>query len=91
MGISVGDIVLFDIFSGPDFFHEYPNGDKVYSVTAVYITEDIIGNFKIDQREISDVKFFSVNNLPSNMTKVTNEILRKYIKYVNTDVNNLYH
>lgn len=69
MSLSVKELTLYDVFSGADFYHEYPNGDKVYSVIAIYLAEKDIERIKVDYVEISEVKFFPVNKLPEKLTK----------------------
>src|SRR5215831_14004751 len=32
IGIEIGALEVFEVYSGRDFFHEYPNGDQVYHV-----------------------------------------------------------
>ncbi len=36
-GITIDDMELFGVFSGPELYYKYPNGDEVYNVTIVYI------------------------------------------------------
>jgi hypothetical protein len=49
------------------------NGDELYSVTAVYVTE-----VKIDKTESMDIQFFSLENLPEGLT----DEYRSYINFV---------
>lgn len=35
-GLELGDLSHFGVFSGPELFYVYPNGDQVYNVTIVY-------------------------------------------------------
>lgn len=37
-GLELGEMSLFGVFSGPELFYIYPNGDEVYNVTIVYLT-----------------------------------------------------
>ncbi|WP_102344783.1 NUDIX hydrolase [Bacillus sp. Marseille-P3661] len=85
MGIKVGTLSLLKIFSGREFFHKYPNGDQVYSVMAIYVANEIIGELKADQNEISEIKFFSLDALPKEMTATTQEILGFYINHKNDE------
>jgi len=79
MDVEVDNLILYDVFSGPLFYHEYPNGDKVYNVIALYTADKIIGNLEADNKEIDDIKFFSFDNLPNDLTKTTKVILECYI------------
>ena len=42
-GLKIGAMSLFDIFSEPEQFYRYPNGDEVYNVTIVYLSRDSFG------------------------------------------------
>lgn len=79
MNVQVENLILYDVFSGPLYYHEYPNGDKVYSVIALYTADKIIGKVKVDNKEINTVKFFPINKLPCDITKTTKTILEFYI------------
>ncbi|QZY56725.1 NUDIX hydrolase [Crassaminicella profunda] len=79
MNVQVENLTLYDVLSGPLYYHEYPNGDKVYSVTVLYTANKIVGKIEVDNKEIATVKFFSPNKLPSNITKTTKMILESYI------------
>src|SRR5512142_3189330 len=35
-GLKIGELRLFGVFSGPEFFYIYPNGDQVHNVSIVY-------------------------------------------------------
>ncbi len=79
MGIDVKDLQLFNIFSGPDFYHTYPNGDKVYSVIVVYLSSQFGGKINVDHNEINTYQFFDLHSLPTTMTKTTKKILEAFI------------
>lgn len=34
--LEAGELSLFGVFSGPELFYRYPNGDEVYNVTIIY-------------------------------------------------------
>ncbi|MEI6289838.1 MAG: NUDIX domain-containing protein [Chloroflexota bacterium] len=36
-GLNIGRMELFGVFSGPELYYKYPNGDEVYNVTIVYL------------------------------------------------------
>lgn len=75
LGISIKDLSLLHIFSGKEYYHEYPNGDKVYSVIALYASSSYEGNIKIDNSEIKQAKFFSSHSIPTDLTLNTQKIL----------------
>ena len=39
-GLEIGEMELFGVFSGPELYYKYPNGDEVYNVIVVYISRD---------------------------------------------------
>jgi ADP-ribose pyrophosphatase YjhB (NUDIX family) len=80
LNTTVKSLKLNGIFSGNEFYHEYPNGDKVYSVIALFEAYYFDEDFKVDNEEISKFKFFNKTNLPDNLTKTTKIILDRYYK-----------
>ncbi|WP_227938574.1 NUDIX hydrolase [Alkalihalobacillus deserti] len=78
LNLSINQMNLFHVFSGKDFYHQYPNGDKVYSIIAIYLVDSTIGEIKVDDKEISRFNYFDLNNLPVEMTKTTRQILKIY-------------
>jgi len=66
-GLEVGEITLFKVFAGQEFFYTYPNGDQVFSVSPVYVTNDAHGTLLPDGDEGSEVRFFSIDELPTEM------------------------
>ncbi|MFJ8247100.1 NUDIX hydrolase [Peribacillus asahii] len=80
LNTTIESLKFYGVFSGHEFYHEYPNGDKVYSVISVFEANNLDGDIKMDNEEISKFKFFSKDNLPDNMTKVTKILLEKYLR-----------
>lgn len=78
LDIFVRHLELFNIFSGPEFYHEYPNGDMVYSVIVIFLASDYYGKINIGDEEIQAFKFFDLNSLPSKLTKTTKKIIEIY-------------
>ncbi|WP_157827624.1 NUDIX hydrolase [Niallia nealsonii] len=67
------------IFSGAELYHEYPNGDQVYSVIALFEAEILEKDFKVDYEELSKFQYFPPNSLPAHMTQTTKLLLESYI------------
>ncbi|MFC0561317.1 NUDIX hydrolase [Halalkalibacter alkalisediminis] len=82
MGITLKSPSLYRIFSGQDFYHEYPNGDKVYSVIMMYIASGYTGEIIVDNKEIKEAKYFDINQLPPQLTRTTKKILTEYRKEI---------
>ena len=78
-GLQVGEMELLGVFSGQDFYWEYPNGDQVYNVTVAFITRDVRGELSADGTEGVDVRFIELDALPDNLGPPAEPVLRKFI------------
>uniref|UniRef100_UPI00260E3BEC NUDIX hydrolase n=1 Tax=uncultured Metabacillus sp. TaxID=2860135 RepID=UPI00260E3BEC len=78
-GLLIGDLKLLGVFSGPEYYFKVSNGDELYSVTAVYLTNDIEGKIEVDKRESFDIQFFSLNLLPKGLTKEYRSYINPYL------------
>lgn len=67
-GLMVSDLKLFGIFSGSELHYTYPNGDEVYIIDILFISNNFNGNIKIQGSECNDVKFFDIDNIPLNLS-----------------------
>jgi mutator protein MutT len=63
VGLRVGEMDFFGVFSGPELYYEYPNGDQVYNVTVVYISRQVPGRLRMDEESIQ-AKYYPLNKLP---------------------------
>lgn len=43
-GLEIEDMFLFGVFSGPELYYKYPNGDEVYNVTIIYLSREETGD-----------------------------------------------
>lgn len=82
-GLQIGDLKLLGVFSGQDYYFKVSNGDELYSVTAVYQTNDIKGSIEIDKSESIDIQFFSPDKLPEGLTEEYRSYITPYIKELN--------
>lgn len=58
-GFTAGPLKLFDVFSGPELYYKYPNGDEVYNVVTVYVSAQVEGTAAPDTEEVSELKFLA--------------------------------
>lgn len=79
-GLKIGELKLIDVFSGPDYYFKVSNGDELYSVTAVYVSNDVKGNIEIDEKESYDVQYFNFHQLPQGLTNEYRNYINSYIK-----------
>lgn len=68
LDIKAENLKIFNIYSGEEQQHIYPNEDEVYFVNIIFETTNYTGNIKTDSESV-ELQFFDLDNLPSNITK----------------------
>ena len=76
--LEIDDLKMIKVLSGKDTYREYPNGDKLYDITAIYVIKKYHGSLRVNDDESKKLDWFDVNNLPSNMTDHTKNYLEKF-------------
>lgn len=79
VGLTCEEMRLFNVYSGEEFYYKYPNGDEVYNVTVTYLCKDYWGEIEVDPSEGRDAKFFSLNEIPSNLSSPIEGIVKEFI------------
>ena len=79
-GLEIGNLTLFGVFSGPDLFYEYPNGDQVYPVTVAYVTKEFTGNVRIAPEEGREYQFFSIKALPESISPPVKVVINQFVE-----------
>lgn len=69
LNIEVENYELIDVYSGEEMHHVYPNKDEVYTVAAMYIVTSYKGELKINNKDVLEIKWFDLDNLPENIHK----------------------
>ena len=67
LNIKVINPKVINIYTGEDMHYTYPNGDEVYMICTLYLVEEYTGNLKVDNKEVSEVKWFDIDKLPKNV------------------------
>lgn len=78
-GLVVENLQLVNVFSGSDYYLKVANGDELYSVTAVYYTNDVSGEIKIDYTESEKMQYFPINDLPDGLTDEYRGFIDQYM------------
>ena len=78
VGLELGQIEFLGVFSGPELFHIYPNGDEVFGVSVVYTAGYPGSPLKLDPAEALQAEFFALDALPENLRKSTLIYLERY-------------
>jgi 8-oxo-dGTP pyrophosphatase MutT (NUDIX family) len=77
--LAVGDMSLFGVFSGPELYFKYPNGDEVYNVTVVYLCRDWHGEIRLNH-EHTEWKWFSAQEIPDDVSPPIRPVIEKLKK-----------
>lgn len=77
-GLRAGLLILADVFSGEEFFHEYANGDRSYFVGATFVARELSGTPTPDGVEATELRFFDLHALPNNLIGIGQAILARY-------------
>ena len=75
--LEIGEMALFGVFSGPELYYKYPNGDEVYNVTIVYLSQDWHGSVMINH-EHTDFHWFAVDEIPENISPPIIPVIEQY-------------
>lgn len=82
--VVVSELEFLTVLSGCEYFFEYPNGDQIYNVGAIFVAKNWSGTPKADGLEGSEVKFFALDKLPNFASKLDAaalEMLKKYLEF----------
>lgn len=63
-GLTAAAFTLLNVFSGNDFYFEYPNGDRLHSVIVLLKAENISGELSINDGESIKLAYFSLDEMP---------------------------
>ena len=76
--LEIDDLKLIRVLSGKDTYREYPNGDKLYDITAIFVIKKYHGELKINDNESKQLDWFDLESLPENMTDHTKNYIQKF-------------
>ena len=78
-GLRVGEMSLFGVFSGPELYYKYPNGDEVYNVTIVYLSRDVTGKISLND-EHTEWCWFAPADIPDDLSPPIKPVIDQFIK-----------
>ena len=76
-GLEVAEMSLFGVFSGPELFYKYPNGDEVYNVIIVYLSRDWHGEVKLND-EHTEWRWFTANEIPEDVSPPIRPVIEQF-------------
>lgn len=78
-GLTAGQLELFGVWSGPELHYVYPNGDEVSNVDIVFLCRKFSGTLKPQEDEVRELRFFSVDEIPENLSPPIRPALEKWV------------
>jgi 8-oxo-dGTP pyrophosphatase MutT (NUDIX family) len=75
--LEIGEISLFGVFSGPEFYYKYPNGDEVYNVSSVYLSREWRGEVKLNA-EHTEWRWFGIHEIPDDLSPPIKPIIESF-------------
>ena len=75
-GLRVEEMSLFGVFSGPECYYKYPNGDEVYNVTVAYLSREVSGDIQLNG-EHTEWGWFALVDLPVDLSSPIMPVVRK--------------
>ncbi|WLR42208.1 NUDIX domain-containing protein [Bacillus carboniphilus] len=73
--MTLNQMDLFNVYSGQEQHHIYPNGDEVYFVNIVFITKSFSGMVQTDGIESKDFRFFELKQIPLDLSPTNKPFL----------------
>lgn len=82
-GIEIGKVELVTVVSGAHTHTVLKNGHEYYSVTIVFVSQDIRGGeVKADGIETLEAGFFNLQHLPENLNPMIKSMILQYVSTV---------
>jgi 8-oxo-dGTP pyrophosphatase MutT (NUDIX family) len=78
-GLILNELKWFGLFSGQKQIYQYPNGDIVANVTAVYTSRSFRGKMQANPEEVERIQFFELQKLPKQINTPDRSVLEKYL------------
>ena len=84
-GLMAQSIKLFGVFSGPELYHVYPDGNEVHIIDIVFTCNEFTGKLKAQESEVLNLQWFDYDTIPDNLSRTIKPAL---IKFINEQKNN---
>jgi len=81
-GLSLGELTLFGVYSGPGYLCIAQNGDEFDTVVIVYTTDGYEGEVTVMDDESLAFEWFDIDKLPDNIARTHSEVLRDYSEII---------
>ena len=78
--LTVGELQLIGVYSGPDSLCRAANGDEWYVVNVSYMTDEYSGDLKINDGESAALRWFRPVEIPETLVATHKKILADYLR-----------
>jgi ADP-ribose pyrophosphatase YjhB (NUDIX family) len=78
-GLQLDGLTLFGLYSGPDMFYKYPNGDEVHNISVDYTADYPGGEIRLNP-EHSLAQFFDLEHLPAEISPPVVRVITDFCK-----------
>lgn len=76
-GLEIAEMSLFGVFSGPELYYRYPNGDEVYNITIAYVSCAWRGEIRLND-EHSEWRWFAAPDLPEEISPPITPVIEQF-------------
>ena len=81
-GLLAERLELFGVFSGPELYYVYPNGDAVYNIDIVYLCQEYSGDLRPNISEVAELRFFAPGDLPADISPPQQAVMASYLRSI---------
>ena len=81
-GLIANHLELACVHGGDKFYHTYANGDKVAIIDICYICEDFGGEINPALDEVTELRWFDMDDLPDNLLNLAKHNVTKCIEII---------
>ena len=78
-GLIAEELTLLGVYSGEQMRMTYPNGDAVSNVDIVFVCRHYHGSLRMQASEVTDLRFFPVEQLPEPFFAVNRPAMEAYL------------
>lgn len=85
-GLTAGKLELFGIYSGPEGYDSYKNGDQVYSIQMIFLTTMVTGDLIQVSDESHAHQYFDKHDLPDNINSHQKRFIMDWVNGLQTPI-----
>lgn len=79
--LEIGKMSLFGVFSGPELYYKYPNGDEAYNVSIIYLSRDWRGEVRLNN-EHTEWLWFAANEISEDVSPPIRPVIEQFKRSV---------